>query len=216
MKIIILTTTAKRIFLASLTALVAMTAAAQVRPFVQAGVGTSQFWLMNADGTEKRFAYYGGAGIECPIKDTPLGIQAALVVTSKGADAPPAKNDNVETNINLIYLEMPLDVTYRTAIGGLWGLRLAGGPYFSYGIGGKTKVDTSRLRTRYDSFGGDSPMRRFDAGLNAQVLFEYKKLFFGMNWDLGFIPIHEKERELDNKTFPSNTSAAITVGVYLK
>ena len=58
-------------------------------------------------------------------------------------------------------------------------------------------------------------MRRFDAGLNAQLLFEYKRLFFGLNWDLGFVPIHEKERELDNKTFPSNTSTAITVGVYL-
>ena len=198
-----------------LALLTVMTATAQVRPFVQAGLGSSQFWLMNAEGTEGRFAYHGGVGVEFPIKETPFGIQAALMVTSKGADAPPSKNDNIETNISLIYLEMPLDVTYRTAIGGTWVLKLAGGPYFAYGIGGKTEVETPRLHTRYDSFGGTSSMRRFDAGLNAQILFEYKKLFFGLNWDLGFIPIHEKERELDNKTFPSNTSTAITVGVYL-
>ena len=195
--------------------LLGATAAAQVRPFVQAGIGNSRFWLMNAEGTKGRFAYYGGVGVELPVKRTPLGIQAALVVTSKGADAPPTKNDNIETNFNLIYLEMPLDVTYRTAIGEVWGLKLAGGPYFAYGIGGKTEVETPRLHTRYDSFSGVSPMRRFDAGLNAQLLFEYKRLFFGLNWDLGFVPIHEKERELDNKTFPSNTSTAITVGVYL-
>lgn len=205
----------KRLSLILLTVFVTITAAAQVRPFVQAGLGSSQFWLMNAEGTEGRFAYHGGVGVEFPIKETPLGIQAALIVTSKGADAPPTKDDNIETNINLIYLEMPLDVTYRTAIGGAWGMKLAGGPYFAYGIGGKTEVETPRLRTRYDSFGSISRMKRFDAGLNAQIIFEYKKLFFGMNWDLGFIPIHEKEHELDNKTFPSNTSTAITIGMYL-
>ena len=73
----------KRLSLILLTVFVTITAAAQVRPFVQAGLGSSQFWLMNAEGTEGRFAYHGGVGVEFPIKETPLGIQAALIVTSK-------------------------------------------------------------------------------------------------------------------------------------
>lgn len=51
--------------------LLGATAAAQVRPFVQAGIGNSQFWLMNAEGTKGRFAYYGGVGVELPVKRTP-------------------------------------------------------------------------------------------------------------------------------------------------
>ena len=125
-----------------LAAVASITAAAQIRPFVQIGVGCSEFWLYNSGGTTDRFAYLGGAGIEFPIKNTPLGIQASLILTSKGANAPSTEYDDIETNISLIYLEMPLDVTYHADIGGDWKVKVAGGPYFAYGIGGDTEGES--------------------------------------------------------------------------
>lgn len=206
----------KRILLFAVALVATMTAGAQVRPFVQGGLGTSEFWLMNAEGTKARFAYLGGLGVDCPIKNTQWGIRVAVMMSTKGADAPPTADDNTDMTIQMNYLELPLDVTYRAAINNDWSVKLAGGPYFAYGIGGDTEVKTNLGRTVVGSFSGPSPMRRFDAGLNAQMMFEYKKLFFGVNWDLGFVPTHEKERALDNKTFPSNSSSAIIVGFYLR
>ena len=204
----------KRVLLIAVAATLTMTAAAQVRPFIQAGIGGSEFWLQNAEGTEARFSYLVGAGVEIPVKNQ-FGIQPALMLVSKGADAPPSKNDNIETNIHLVYLEMPLDVTYRAAISDNWQVKVAAGPYFAYGIGGDTEVKTTRRHTTNGSFSGESPMRRFDAGLNVQVLFEYKRVFMGMNWDMGFIPIHKKEPALNNKTFPCNSTGALTVGLIM-
>ena len=89
------------------------------------------------------------------------------------------------------------------------------GPYCAYGIGGDTEVKSSNLHTTIGSFSGESPMRRFDAGLNAQVVFEYKRVFMGLNWDMGFVPIHKKEPALDNKTFPCNSTSALTVGLIM-
>ena len=204
----------KRFLLIAVAATLTMTAAAQVRPFIQAGIGGSEFWLQNAEGTEARFSYLVGAGVEIPVKNQ-FGVQPSLMLVSKGADAPPSKNDNIETNIHLVYLEMPLDVTYRATINDNWQVKLAAGPYFAYGIGGDTEVKSSKLHTTIGSFSGENPMRRFDAGLNAQVVFEYKRVFMGMNWDMGFIPIHKKESALDNKTFPCNSTGAFTVGLIL-
>ena len=206
----------KKVIILMLAAAATITAAAQIRPFVQIGVGCSEFWLYNSGGTTDRFAYLGGAGIEFPIKNTPLGIQASLILTSKGANAPSTEYDDIETNISLIYLEMPLDVTYHADIGGDWKVKVAGGPYFAYGIGGDTEVKTPYSHSTNGSFSGSSPMRRFDAGLNIQVLFEYKWLFMGLNWDNGFVPIHKRERKLDNKIFPANSSIAVTVGMYIQ
>ena len=197
-----------------MSAAVSISAAAQVRPFVQAGIGASEFWLMNAEGTEGRFAYHVGVGVEIPVKNQ-LGIQPSLLLVSKGANAPASKNDDIETNINLVYLEMPLDVTYRFAMGSKWNLKIAAGPYFAYGIGSDTEVKTPYSHNTYGSYSGNSPMRRFDAGLNSQAVFEYKLLFFGLNWDMGFVPIHKKERSLDNKTCPCNYSAALTMGLFM-
>ena len=59
----------KRILLIAVAAAVTMTATAQVRPFIQAGIGGSEFWLQNAEGTEARFSYHVGAGVEIPIKN---------------------------------------------------------------------------------------------------------------------------------------------------
>lgn len=204
----------KRILLIAVAAAVTMTATAQVRPFIQAGIGGSEFWLQNAEGTESRFSYHVGAGVEIPVKNQ-FGVQPSLMLVSKGADAPPTKNDNMETNIHLVYLEMPLDVTYRATISDNWQIKMAAGPYFAYGIGGDTEVKSSNFHTTIGSFSGESPMRRFDAGLNAQIVFEYKRVFMGLNWDMGFVPIHKKEPALDNKTFPCNSTGAFTVGLIL-
>ena len=204
----------KRILLIAVAAAVTMTATAQVRPFIQAGIGGSEFWLQNAEGTESRFSYHVGAGVEIPVKNQ-FGVQPSLMLVLKGADAPPTKNDNMETNIHLVYLEMPLDVTYRATISDNWQIKMAAGPYFAYGIGGDTEVKSSNFHTTIGSFSGESPMRRFDAGLNAQIVFEYKRVFMGLNWDMGFVPIHKKEPALDNKTFPCNSTGALTVGLIM-
>ena len=89
----------KRILLFAVAAAVSISAAAQVRPFVQAGIGASEFWLMNAEGTEGRFAYHVGVGVEIPVKNR-LGILPSLLLVSKGANAPASKSLQIGLILN--------------------------------------------------------------------------------------------------------------------
>ena len=195
--------------MAVLLLIMAGTAVGQVRPFVKAGIGTSEYWLQNAEGTDMRFSYAVGAGVEIPFRNSRLGISPSLLFVSKGANAD--ESEGVRTKMQMTYLEVPLDLYYRLPLGDKWSLRFAAGPYLSYGVGGTTKVSGRGYPDLSVNTFDDDGMNRFDCGLNLGFQATFKKFFFGIDYDLGFVPIHEKSEGL---TWPSNLSTLFTVGLY--
>jgi hypothetical protein len=197
----------KKVILSLMIAFAACTAQAQqTRPFVYGGFGAGDFWLENADGVDPIFAYNVGVGLEVPFNQGNWGFQPALQFISKGGT-----DEEQDITMRLSYLEVPLDFYYKKSFNATWGYKIAFGPYLGYGITGDTTVKNGSVKASVSSFGDEMNFRRFDVGLNLQALMTAGKLFFGFNYDFGFIPLHEK---VESETFPCSNSSLLTIGMY--
>lgn len=179
--------------------------AQETKPFIYGGIGSGDFWLQNAEGVDPIFAYNVGVGLELPFNQSNWGFQPALQFLSKGG-----KDEEQNLTMRMSYLEVPLDFFYKNSFNAKWGYKIAFGPYLGYGITGDTNVKVGNVKTSVSSFGDQIGFRRFDAGLNLQALMTTGNLFFGFNYDFGFIPIHEKVDD----AFPCNNSSVVTLGIY--
>ena len=93
--------TMKRIIIAVLLLILAVTAQAQVKPFVKAGVGTSEYWLENAEGTNTRFSYAVSAGVDIPFKDSRFGLCfLPRIITIE------SPNSSLNMNLNNVLLKL--------------------------------------------------------------------------------------------------------------
>ncbi len=106
---------------------------------------------------------------------------------------------------NFTYLEVPLYVLYeyKMADGDLFG---GLGPYFAYGIGGKTKFND----VSFNTFSDDGGFKKFDAGISFMAGYKMRKGFrFYLAFDDGLANIeidgNAKER-IRSKTVSLNAS----------
>ncbi len=64
------------------------------------------------------------------------------------------------------------------------------GPYFAYGIGGKTKINFSGRTTEMQSFDKTSGYKPFDAGLSLTAGYKiYNSFSFRFAYEFGFVNI---------------------------
>ena len=138
------------------------------------------------DGTEAKFAYKVGIGLEVPFANTNVwSFQTGLNFISKGVKGNGVTDawDVVDVTINQLYLELPLMVGARIHTASNFDLLFKGGPYLAYGVGGKTKIDG--VSEKADTFGDDG-LKRFDAGLGLGVAFEFGKIVVGVETGTSF------------------------------
>ncbi|MDR2474576.1 MAG: PorT family protein [Bacteroidales bacterium] len=183
--------------------LAAATASAQFSFGVKAGLNLSSYSDM--EGLESKIGYKIGPAAEYSLGDK-LGIQAALLLSSKGAKA---KEGNAKIDAN--YLELPITAVYKFSIAPDTKLYVNAGPYFAYGIFGKIKgseevVDGVTVSVEVDTF-GENGLKKFDAGITAGVGMEIMGINFGLNYDLGLTKVME-EGDASNRNF------WISVGYY--
>jgi len=189
-----------------LLAAATMAMAQDSRLFIRGGIGGAEFWLKNAEGTESILGYHLGIGAELPFKNTSWGLQPVVQYVAKGA-----QDEDSNLTIHLNYLEVPIDLYYKTEWGQKWGFKAAFGPYLSYGTFGQTEVSNGSAKVSVDSF-SDEQFKRIDAGLNVDLTISVNKFFFGISYDMGFKPVHKKS---DGETWPCNYSGLFSIGVYL-
>ena len=148
---------------------------------VNAGIGMSNWYGDDTDGTDAKFAYKVGIGLEVPFANTNIwSFQTGLNFISKGVKGDGVTDawDVVDVTINQLYLELPLMVGARIHTASNFDLLFKGGPYLAYGVGGKTKIDG--VSEKADTFGDDG-LKRFDAGLGLGVAFEFGNIVVGVN-----------------------------------
>ena len=133
---------------------------------VNAGIGMSNWYGDDTDGTDAKFAYKVGIGLEGD------GVTDAW--------------DVVDVTINQLYLELPLMVGARIHTASNFDLLFKGGPYLAYGVGGKTKIDG--VSEKADTFGDDG-LKRFDAGLGLGVAFEFGNIVVGVETGTSFTKV---------------------------
>lgn len=189
------------LFVFTMVAFVA-SAQSQVNWSVKAGIGMSNMVGDDAEGTEAKFGYKFGLGLECPFDQT-WSLQTGLNFVAKGAGI-----DGEDAKINALYLELPVMAAARFAVSDATNIVLSAGPYIGFGVGGKAKVEEwdgdVKVTIEQDTFGDDA-FRRFDVGLGIGVAAEFDRIVVGLDGQFGLNKLH---KDLKAK----NISAFLTVG----
>ncbi|MDZ4667130.1 MAG: porin family protein [bacterium] len=151
-------------------------------------------------------------------------FQAGIQYIGKGASGNVQYIENgtpytINRNINLNYVEIPLNLIYKPLLGS-GNLILGFGPYIGYAINGKATFSGNNAPTNSDiKFIETAPTsdnnnliyyKRLDVGANFMVGYQFQKgLFLVLNSQLGLVPINAKtSTNLVNK----NTGFGLSLG----
>ncbi len=157
--------------------------------------------------------YHAGINIQIPLVPE-FYFQPGLLFSTKGAANSVGP---LESTYKLSYIEMPLNLLYKGALGN--GFVLLGfGPYIGYGIMGKVKREGVGETQTYDivfqneiEVGdplGTSYFKRFDAGGNIFAGYEMAGgLFFQLNTQFGLLNIYPED-----KRFPVGKNKIRNIG----
>lgn len=110
-------------------------------------------------------------------------LLTGLEYSVKGATADLGRSNDLK--MTAAYALLPLCAGYNIIITDDMSIMVKLGPYFAYGLHGKTKLGSSEWNTF------DEAMKEFDCGINLGVSFEWKKMSFGMGGEMGLLNIME-------------------------
>ena len=157
--------------------------------------------------TDLKFGFRGNVTLEYNLPKS-FFLQTGLAFSNKGAkinDKNQSLSANGQTTItthtkgkyNTNYLTLPLIGGYRLDVSDYIRMNLSLGPYFGYGIGGKTKYTAISEYSSGDTHSttedinmksfSDGLLRRFDMGLDGNVGIEYQKCLLNVGYEYGFI-----------------------------
>lgn len=162
----------------------------------------------------------GGVYANLPIAPE-FYIQPSLMYEGKGGKNTTegdVGSASIKTRLN--YLTLPIDLLFKPEMPNGSGAWIVGvGPYFGYGISGKTKfsgeIGGEEASQSYDPFksdlaGGDADLKRFDAGANVQLGYEMAGGFnITLNANMGLINLIN---DGDSKNSARNTSFGVNLG----
>ncbi|WP_301707816.1 porin family protein [uncultured Duncaniella sp.] len=188
----------KRVLFLLVVAFVAMSASAQITWNTKGGIGLAHCWG-DAEGLSGHFVGKIGAGIEKPLTSN-WSLMPSLEVAWKGAEEKFSdKGFEYKGTLDLFYIQVPVVAAYRVNINDDWNCALKAGPYLAYAISGKIKggYEGESFDEDFFSSNDEGPSgRRFDAGLDFGVDFEYHRFVFGVEYELGFISIQKKFEDI--------------------
>lgn len=145
--------------------------------------------------------------------DVPLAsefyFQPGLLFSTKGAGGYYSNNG---IDVNLSYLELPLNFLYKPTLG-TGKLLLGFGPYLGYGIGGKVDNGSTEADIKFKSDAGNEPntvyFKPLDAGANFLAGYEFANRFsLQLNAQLGLVNLNA----YDNDGKLKNTGFGISAG----
>lgn len=127
-------------------------------------------------------------------------LQSGLIYSMKGlkseggGDMGGLAVQNASVKLTQHVLQIPFYAAYKQSITDDLKLGFAVGPYFAYGIGGKTKangiVNGNPVDLESKTFGDNKILKRFDAGLNFKINAELSKHYtLGLSYELGLTNI---------------------------
>jgi hypothetical protein len=183
---------------------------------VLGGVNLQTFNGKNLIGTKLSndmiTGFHIGANAQIPIVPE-FYFQPGLMFSTKGY-----KNteNNITNNLNISYIEVPLNFVYKGALGN--GFIFIGlGPYIGYGVAGKSSPEPNVKFTNVVEVTDpitDVYVKPFDAGANILVGYEMASgLFLQLNSQLGLIGIYPENRlNPSDATVWKNTGFGLSLG----
>lgn len=211
---------------------------AQTAPFrfgVKAGLNLSSA-IVDAADTDLKTGYHIGGTVEYLLPKNFL-IQSGLLFSVKGS-----KINNLNENdyiggrpdfthtFNELYLELPLYGAYKMDFSNNFNIVFGLGPYFGYGIGGKTKQKLNSgvwsggiTEREWDTFGDgvfDESLghlhgvilKRLDIGIGVSCDLEYRKFILGIGYECSLKNIAINEAVYYREFEYKNSNIQISVG----
>lgn len=153
---------------------------------IRAGVNVSKYDISAED---MQISTGSRAGFNFAVTDQvllhrslPLYIETGVGFSSLGSRAAAPIYDQIETmTMRPFYLQVPLLVNYHFLIGGLVTIQPFAGVYGGVGVRGM-------MKTQYgseDLFGDRGILSRIDFGVRAGVGFVVRRIYLGINYDIG-------------------------------
>jgi hypothetical protein len=163
--------------------------------------------------------YHVGLNLQMPIAPE-FYFQPGLMFATKGAAN---TNGGITTTHNFSYIELPLNLVYKGALGN--GFVMVGfGPYLAYALKGKVKYEggaaayTSDVEFKNVVEPGDPLLtpyfKAFDAGGNIFAGYETAAgIFFQLDTQLGLVKINPEDKRFpDSKSEIKNTGFGLSLG----
>jgi hypothetical protein len=138
---------------------------------IRAGIGLSTMTGKDADGINNGFSYKVGMDYDYKVSEQ-FSVIPGIEFANKGYKA-----DDLDGQVNLFYLQVPIFAAYKMAINETMGLQLKAGPYLAYGLFGSDieyKTSSGQTVSKYNIWDSKTDNQRFAAGL-----------ILGVNLDLG-------------------------------
>lgn len=162
--------------------------------------------------------FHAGVNLMIPVAPD-FYFNPGLIFSVKGAEN---ENSGITSTYKVNYLEMPLNLTYKSKLGNGYVL-LGFGPYVAYAVGGTAKYQGGNVSYESDiefqntiesGDGADVYLKPFDAGANIFFGYELEAgLFFQLNSQLGLLNIHpEDNRNSNDETVLKNTGFGTSIG----
>lgn len=164
----------KRILSLVCVMMLAIAASAQITWNAKGGLGVATMWGSGNEISKTHIVAKAGVGIEYPLSSN-LSLMPSLEFAWKGCKL-------FETGtLDLYYLQVPVVLAYRFNVADAWNITVKAGPYVAYAISDHYKFDSG------DS--GSIGAKKFDAGLDAGIDFEYHRFVFGVEAEMGFLKL---------------------------
>lgn len=177
--------------------LVSVTASSQEKPLtfgVKGGLNLSNFGG-DVEEADAKVGFNIGGTLDYMISQG-FYLQSGLELTTKGAKS---KEDGVSFSINAMYLQLPVHAAYKVDVAETTKISFFAGPYFAYGIGGKTSVKESGVSVSVDTFQKDL-LKSFDLGIGGGVAAEFNnKIVLSLGYDFGLANISDTDGSVKNR-----------------
>ena len=184
---------------------------------IKGGLNLSTALVSDASAMKLQPGYYIGGTVNYLF--TPkFELQSGLFLSKQGSiidnlnsSVYKGGNLNWTHTFNQLYLQIPLYAAFRKNISNDLDMIIGFGPYFGYGIGGKTNQKTNNANddvSIWDTFGDGTYyeprdwltgeyLNPFDFGAGIKLDVEYKKIIFGIGFEASIIDIMNGEDDKD-------------------
>lgn len=188
------------------------------------------------DQTSMKAGFQVGVIADIPVIKKNLYVQPGLYFSTKGVKKKYEESDSHadywgEVSVNAMYLEIPINVSWRHNFTDALQLQVYTGPYFAFGVGGKTKVSYGdsegwfNEEYKTNTFGYDEEaekdedegfgLGRFDFGWGIGAGLAIQKFYVGIQYQFGLTNTLKGDNwEPGEKWDPSakNRNLSISVG----
>ena len=182
---------------------------------ITAGLNTSTVNTNNTEGAKVGYKAGFQAGVVMDLGITPnFSVIPELNFSQKGAKISFDEGEKVDWNMTLNYLTLPINLAYKFDLGMDQKFMIFAGPYLGYGLstsnkmkGGGIEIDPSEYGFDMKFGSTDEDLNPLDYGLNVGIGYQYTKIFFKLQYNLGLANLSRYEGDS-----MKNSNVAVTVG----